>query len=185
MSIKGFVLILTAIGLTSNCEKIDWEEEEKSTEEGTTALVVPVSVGYGTQEAPYIVEQVMKGTNIGSGLKWYIGYVVGSTYSTMKNAVFEGETSYTSNILLSSDSTCQNIDRCIPVELKSASIQQKLSLHHNEARFRQCVVVKARFGQYFRTNGLRDVQTGYWLPAFDLSQIKATPAEWQEWHSTY
>ena len=67
MTLKGFVLILTALGVTSSCEKIDWEEEENSTEEGTTALVVPISVGYGTQEAPYTVEQVITNANIGSG----------------------------------------------------------------------------------------------------------------------
>ena len=104
----------------------------------------------------------------------------------MDNCIFEEETTYTSNILLSSNSTCDSIEECIPVELNSSTLKKALSLYYNSDKFRKCLIIKGRFGQYFRTNGIRDIREGYWLPNLDLSTLKnATPADWQEWHEWY
>lgn len=177
------LLIVATQCLVVGCDKYDWTEEEGETTE-STQVIVPSALGYGTQEAPYTVGQVLNG-GLSSSRAWFIGYVVGSTYSTMQNCVFEAETSYTSNILISDNPECTSEDECVPVELKSAKLQQNLSLYYNRTHFQQCIMVRGRYNKYFRVNGIRDLQAGYWLPGFDISTIKPTPTEWEEWVDTY
>ncbi len=182
---RSLCLLLVAATLytTAGCNKYDWAEEEGKTTE-KTQVIVPSSLGLGTQEAPFTVGQVLNG-ELASTQAWFIGYVVGSTYSTMNNAIFEAETSYTSNILISDTPECTSVSQCVPVELKNSSLQQSLSLYYNHTNFQQCIVVKGRHAQYFRVHGIRDLQTGYYLPGFDISTIKPTPTEWEEWVETY
>lgn len=180
---------LLAVCLIWSCEKIDLDEEEDNTVT-TTSTVMPTSLGKGTQESPYPIDFVLRGKDgngaeLTSAYNWYIGYVVGSTYSTMRNPMFEAESSYTSNVLLSFNPTCQTTEECVPLELPSATMQKAVSLYYNSDKFRSCIMVKARFGQYFRTNGLRDTQEAYWLTGFDISMINPTPPQWEEWDFTY
>ena len=181
MSRTCFIGFFLALCLLGSCEKIDITDPEEETKEH----IVPTSLGLGTQNSPYTVEQIQSG-ELSQKVSWFIGYVVGSTYNTMDHCIFEEETTYTSNILLSSNSTCDSIEECIPVELNSSTLKKALSLYYNSDKFRKCLIIKGRFGQYFRTNGIRDIREGYWLPNLDLSTLKnATPAEWQEWHEWY
>ena len=185
-------ICLLAACLIGGCEKVDLgdEEDEDIVPTNTVTFARPTSIGEGTQEAPYTIDFVLSGTDengaaLSSGYRWYIGYVVGSTYSTMDNCIFEAETSYTSNVLVSANPKCESTDECVPVELKTANLQKTVSLYYNSDKFRSCILLKARFGQYFRTNGLRDMQEVYWLAGFDISTLNPTPPEWEEWDSTY
>lgn len=177
-------LIVATLCVTTGCDKYDWTEEESEATQEETQVIVPSSLGYGTQIAPYTVGQVLNG-GLKSSQAWFIGYVVGSTYSTMNNAIFEAETNYTSNILISDSPECTSTEQCVPVELKSAKLQQEFSLHYNSSHFRQCIMVRGRYNKYFRVNGIRDLQAAYYLPGFDISTIKPTPTEWEEWVDTY
>ena len=177
-------LIATTLCAFAGCEKYDWTEEEGETTQEETQVIVPSSLGYGTQIAPYTVGQVLNG-GLKSSPAWFIGYVVGSTYSTMNNAIFEAETNYTSNILISDSPECTSTEQCVPVELKSAKFQQEFSLHYNNTRFRQGIMLRGRCNKYFRVNGIRDLRAAYYLPGFDISTIKPTPTEWEEWVDTY
>lgn len=179
MSLRNAFLLAASLCLISACEKIDLEEENGDSD---AEHIVPHTVGMGTQEAPYTVEQVING-GLRTTVNWFIGYVVGSTYNTMDNCVFEEETSYTSNILLSDNPYCESADECIPIELKSATLQKKFSLYYNSGNFRQCVILLGRFGQYFRRNGIRDLRDGYWLPGFDYHDI--LPTDWEEIENKY
>jgi len=166
------------------CEKVDFGEENGALPSKIEEKK-PLSVGQGTQESPYTVGQVLQG-GLPTGLNWFVGYVVGSTYKTMANCLFEGETTYTSNILLSADSLCQSSEECIPVELKSTTLQKSLSLCYNSVHFRQCVMLQGRVGVYFRCNGIRELGAGYWLDGFDISFLPATsPIEWEEREEEY
>lgn len=187
--ILTILIAVLTVGLTA-CEKVTLveEEEEEKVKQSTLPGIEPIeprSVGLGTQYAPFTVEQVLKAENLNSILSWFVGYVVGSTYSTMDNAIFEAETSYESNILLSSDSMCTDREKCIPVELKTATLQKQFSLHYNSSQFRQCIVLQGRANQYFRVNGIRDVRQGYWLPHFSLKTINPDPANWEDRDFTY
>lgn len=179
---RAYIWPLLACCLLTGCEKIEIDDPENNS--GDAEQIIPTSLGMGSQLSPYTVEQVMNG-EVESGERWFVGYVVGSTHTTMKNALFTPQTTYTSNILISMDSTCQTTDDCIPVELKSA-VQKQLALPYNAENFQQCVMLRGQMLQYFRTNGIRQVDQGYYLPHFDISLLRsAAPAEWQERHERY
>ena len=181
---KHLFWVATLLFLFSGCEKIDVESDTES--DSSIEYITPISIGNGTQLSPYSVMDVLNENVPNHKPYWFIGYAVGSTYSTMKNPIFEAEISYKTNILLSDDPNCENANACIPIELHTSSIQKALSLYYQSEHFRQCVMVQGRTGDYFRVKGLRSVDAGYWLPELDLSTLeRTTPTEWQEWNISY
>lgn len=181
MSIPKTLGLAFAFCILYACEKVDVDTEDNTTD---VASVRPTSLGEGTQSSPYTVPQVLAGEMDGK-LHWYIGYVVGSTYTSMENAIFEDETTNKSNILISANKYCESADEAVPVDLKTATLQKKFSLVYNPQRFRQCIILKGRFGKYFRRNGIREIAEAYWLPDIDLDNLDPTvldpsPTEWNE-----
>ena len=186
MNVKGAALAILLTCLIGGCEKVDLDaDSQEKNGNNSQEQVVPISYGLGTQESPLLASQVLSGDGLSSSQYWVIGYVVGSTYQNMNNATFEAETTNVRNILLSMDYNCEDTKNCIPVELPTVGTQKALSLYHNNHLFRQCVMVLGQYGRYFNRNGIRNVQTGYWLPNFDLSNIKIAPTEWQEQNMSY
>ena len=183
MNIRNAFIVATSLCLLSACEKIDLEKEEG----GNDGVVhtVPTRTGEGTQEAPYTVGQVLYGETPIAQEAWVIGYLVGSTYRTMANAIYAAQTTYSGNILLSYDSLCNSADKCIAVELTSKTMQERLSLASDSTRFRKCVVVNGTLGRYFTRLGLREAITGYLLPNTDLQIIDPQPTEWDETEEKY
>ena len=178
--------MLAATGLLLGCEKVDIGDDDATEDANENFLSIkPTSSGLGTQDAPLLVEQILRGDDIPSGESWVIGYVVGSTYRSMAMADFSGKASYTSNVLLSSDSLCADADRCIPVELATNAMQRLLSLPHNPSHHRQCAMVYGKPERYFSRNGLRNTSIAYWLPGFCLSDIITLPSEWNDWEASY
>ena len=182
--VRTIFCLASCLFFATACEKIDLEKEGEGNEPAFTQIV-PQRSGEGTQEAPLMVEQVINGDTLSSRYYWVIGYVVGSTYRSINNATFEASTTYASNILLASDSTCTSVDKCIPVELKSNKMQQIASLPNNPGRHRQCIMVQGQYGRYFSRPGLRDTRAAYWLPGFDVASIVTAPIQWDERDSIY
>lgn len=162
------------------CEKIDLAEEAVKGEEVPENLTF-LGTGKGTQEAPFTVEDVLKGISAESpdGF-WVIGYVVGATYSTIKNAEFKVYTFYDSNILLAADSTCRDYQTCIPIELNTKALKEKFSLPSHPERFHQCLLIKGFPATYFKVNGIRRPSAGYWLGEFDINSISGEPEAWTQ-----
>ena len=182
--VRTILCLVSCLLSVTGCEKIDLEKEGGGGEP-VVAQTLPLRSGEGTQESPLMVEQVIESDTLSARYYWVIGYVVGSTYRTMGNAVFEATTTYDSNILLASDSTCTSVDRCIPVELKSTKIRQIASLPSNPGLHRQCIMVQGQYGRYFSRPGLRETRSAYWLPGFDISSIVTAPIQWNERDSLF
>ena len=164
-------LLLAALLAVASCEKLDFSEEEVSGGDVPVTIDI-IGTGEGTMEKPYTVEDIQAGEMFGNtGESWVIGYVVGATYSSMKNATFGPYTYYSSNILLSSDSLCNDPAKCIPVELSSADVKRRFSLSENEKGFRKCLLVRGWPALYFKVNGLRSVSAGMWIQGYDLQGI--------------
>lgn len=183
MTSRHTLSLLSALFLLHACEKVDVSPDKGA--DASVQRIVPTSLGQGTQDSPYTVSQVLSG-EAGAGMtSWVCGYNVGSTYRTMNNAIFEAQTTYNGNILISDDSLCTDKSRCIAVELTSTAVQQSLSLVGNPHRFRQCVVVKGLLGRYFSQPGIRDAQSGYYIEGFDIADIDTSPSDWDESSFTY
>ncbi len=181
---RRFLLLFAAAVLIGACEKIDLEEDNPSanTEDN---YIVPKKTGKGTQNAPFTPEQFLKEESLTGGTCWIVGYAVGSTYRTMNNAVFSATGAYTANLLLAEDSLCIDVSQCIPIELTS-SVQSTLSLGSHPECFHRCILVEGAIGRYFSQRGLRNVKSGYWLPAsFNLRDIDISPTDWEERDETF
>jgi len=162
----------------AGCQKLDFSETEEDVDDTPENLTF-IGTGEGTMEAPYTVGDILGGkTEKSTDGCWVIGYVVGATYSSIKNAQFDALTYYESNILLASDSMCQDYLECVPVELNTKAMKEKCGLPSNPERWRKCLLVKGTPGLYFKVNGLRRAAAGHWLGQFDIKSILSEPEEW-------
>lgn len=161
----------------SACQKYDFSEEAELSPDEEWRM--PVGTGEGTVLRPYTAEDIRSG-NFSSGEEcWVIGYVVGAAYQSIANSEFSPSTTFTRNILLSSDSICTSYMSCLPVELSSTSLQKRFALPHNPQGFRQCLMLRGTPRTYYNKNGLRDIRTGHWMYHFDISSIHPRPQEWK------
>ena len=174
---KGFVAVLCALAFCA-CNRVDLPEAEKDKDKEVIAL--PIGVGEGTSERPWTVEQVLKGAAKPGKAGWVIGYAVGAVYQTLENPSFETDLTYTSNIILASDSLCEDATLCVPVELSTKVMKEGFSIPYNQDCLHQCVMMHGMVGTYFKTKGLRTCDTGLWLMGFDISSISSLPEEWHE-----
>ncbi len=173
-----------ALALLS-CEKIDFDTSSYS---GSSAdnYVEPWGHGLGTQERPLTPDEMLNGIRPQTTATcWVMGYAVGSAYSSMSNSLFEVPTSYQNNILLASDSLCEDASLCVPVELSTTSTKTSFSLYYNPENFRQFIVICGTYGQYYSQTGIRQATEGYWISGFDMSSIVIPPEEWEEMDMTY
>ena len=173
-----FLMVCMALPFSS-CQKQILEDEEDGGE--TPAHVFPRGTGEGTFEFPFTVRDVQEGNASNAlGAVWVIGYAVGSAYRSLDNASFTLENASHTSLLLSADSLCIDVSRCIPVELSTAKWQSLFSLPSNPSGLHQCVMLMGVPSLYYRKNGLRSLSEGQWLYGFDISSISREPQEWDE-----
>ena len=139
-----------------------------------TRAVRLVGTGEGTRDCPYTIADFCALELSADEPVWVVGYVVGTAPRSMGNAVFSADADNGSNILLSSDSLCTDIARCIPVELSTAGSKASFSLPANAGHFRKCLLIEGVPSTYLYTKGLRRVSAGLWLDGFDISSVEPT-----------
>lgn len=155
----------------ASCEQPDmptaWEDTSSGTEGGITQPPQEEmgGTGEGTAKAPYTVADVQ---DAGAGLYdeygWVVGYVVGYTVRSMKNAAFTAEGAGQSNILIADRADETDPEYCMPIELKSADAKRSLSLLQNPEKLGRYVRLCGTFGRYFSVSGMREVDLYEWLP---------------------
>lgn len=175
---KLTVSILCLVLLLPSCQQMSLEEETGGS--SGTSCASPVGFGEGTAERPFTVGDVMKGKAAQSQSQvWVIGYAVGSAYRSLDKATFSPSSASSSSLLLSADSACTQVSRCIPVELGSAKWQNQFALSRQPAGFRQCVMLRGVPSKYYNKNGLRSLSAGRWFLGLDLSCVSRDPQEWE------
>ncbi len=174
---KPLALLAGLALLLGSCQRLALDEEPGSGTGGQASL--PTGTGLGTEGCPFTVGDVIDGTaSEQGGTVWVVGYAVGAAYRTLAAADFSPHVTVASNILLSADSLCSDVTRCIPVELSTSKWQTLLSLPSNPDGYRQCVLVQGTPATYYKTSGLRKVCAGRWLYGWDLSSVSRDPQEW-------
>lgn len=170
--------LLCLVLLLPSCQQMSLEEETGGS--GGTSCATPVGFGEGTAERPFTVADVQKGRAVASQAQvWVIGYAVGSAYRSLDNATFSPSAASSSSLLLSADSACTQVSRCIPVELGSVKWQRQFALSQQPAGFRQCVMLRGVPSKYYNKNGLRSLSAGRWFLGLDLSCVSRDPQEWE------
>ncbi len=183
MSLARLLAFALSLTLLCACESYSLDDLDSasgtSSSGASSSSLEPTSHGLGTQQSPLTPDDMLEGIAPESSTEcWVMGYVVGSTYRSMSNAVFGTPTSYTSNILLACDSLCRDASQCIAAELTKTSAQNSFSLCLHPEGVRQFVVLRGTYGAYFSRAGIRAVSEGYWLPGFDLAGIPSASQGW-------
>lgn len=172
---RVFFFLLSFI-IVCSCQQVETEQAEASQAVSPTFLF---GTGEGTILRPFTANDIIENKFNNSGTSvWVLGYVIGATYRTMNNSIFSDTTQYCSNILISTDSTCTNIEKCIPVELSNQKLQKSYSLPYNPSGFRKCILLHGTPKTYFNRNGLRNIDEGHWMYGFDISTIKPDIQKW-------
>ena len=159
------------------CQKMDLTDETDNTAADDSELTAKIiGSGEGSRVRPYTVTDICSLELSGSEAVWVMGYMVGTAPRSMNNAVFTIDAENQSNLLLSSDSLCTDIDHCIPVELSTAKNKANFSLPTNIEHFHQCLLIKGIPSNYLYRKGLRSIFAGLWMDGFDISTV--APSEW-------
>lgn len=164
--------------LLACCQKADLtvDPEKRDPSEAQEQAANIMGTGEGTQDYPFTVTDIRSMSLSYSEAVWVVGYMVGTAQRSMNNAMFSADAANQSNILLSSDSLCNDTAHCIPIELSSDKWRKNLSLPTNAMHFRKCLLVKGIPSRYLYRKGLRSVSAGLWLDGFDISSV--APQEW-------
>lgn len=164
--------------LLACCQKVDpiVEPNDAENTDNSEETIAVIGTGEGTRSCPYTVADIRSLPLSGSEAVWVIGYMVGTSPTSMNNASFSINAENQSNILLSYDSLCTDTALCIPVELTSTKNRKSFSLPTNIEHFRKCLLIKGIPRRYLYRKGLRDVSAGLWMDGFDIASV--APQEW-------
>lgn len=161
----GIALALLA-GWTA-CEKVNFPQDLSDADTGgagTGEVLDTDSTGMGTASAPAVVEDLKKRETDFLGRScWVMGYIVGYTERTMKNATFTAEGAVQSNVLLADSPREREPGNCVPVELKTDKWKKQLSLAYKPENLGKKVAVHGLINKYFSVAGVRDMDDFAWV----------------------
>ena len=125
-----------------------------SVENGETPT--PSGIGDGTENNPYNVPGAMaKGEQTGAWVKAFIvGWVDGQAYDT--GAKFNSEATVKSNILIAASADETDVTKCMPVQLPTGDVRNKLNLQDNPGNLKKEVLLFGDIATYFKVVGIKN-----------------------------
>ena len=116
------------------------------------------TVGNGTAENPYTVEDIKKHGATGSNV-FVKAYIVGFVpEKAIDDAKFTAEgCEATSNVLIAASADETSVDNVMPVQLPSGDVRNAINLKDNPANIKQEVVLCGNIETYFGKTGLKSV----------------------------
>lgn len=116
------------------------------------------TVGNGTAENPYTVEDIKKSGAKGSNV-FVKAYIVGFVPDkAIDEAKFTAEgCEATSNVLIAASADETSVDNVMPVQLPSGDVRNAINLKDNPANIKQEVVLCGNIETYFGKTGLKSV----------------------------
>lgn len=124
--------------------------------EGQTEVTVPD--GDGSQDSPYNVTQIIaKGADNSETGVWVKGYIVGSVPDKYWSGAEFGvsATSSETNLVLAPTADCNDINKCIPIQLPAA-IRGALNLKANPGNLGRLISLKGNAVKFFGVAGLKE-----------------------------
>lgn len=124
--------------------------------EGQTEVTVPD--GDGSQDSPYNVTQIIaKGADNSETGVWVKGYIVGSVPDINWSGAEFGvsATSSETNLVLAPTADCNDINKCIPIQLPAA-IRGALNLKANPGNLGRLISLKGNAVKFFGVAGLKE-----------------------------
>lgn len=161
-----------------SCERVTFPQEDpEGGEEGVTVVVSdPDRTGDGTVGAPATVTDLkLREQDFLGRTCWVTGYIVGYVERTLKNAAFTADGAVQSNVLLASEPGVEDVDDCVPVELKTEKWKKMLSLAYMPENLGRRVAVHGTVNTYFGVAGVRSVNSVSWVK--DVEEEPQDPVE--------
>lgn len=124
--------------------------------EGQTEVTVPD--GDGSQDSPYNVTQIIaKGADNSETGVWVKGYIVGSVPDKYWSGAEFGvsATSSETNLVLAPTADCNDINKCIPIQLPAA-IRGALNLKANPGNLGRLISLKGNALKFYGVAGLKE-----------------------------
>ena len=114
----------------------------------------------GTEENPYVVEQVLDGS--AKGIQWVKGYIVGwiKGMSISSGANFNAPATTDGNILVAETAGETDYNYCIAIQLPAGAVRAALNLKDNPANLGKAVKLKGSIEKYFGVPGMKNLTDG-------------------------
>ncbi len=116
------------------------------------------TVGKGTAESPYTVDDVVLLNNPGTKA-WVKGYIVGSAADKTADSftTATGEEASATNVFIAASASETDYTKCIPVQLPAGEIREALNLQANPGNLGKSVTLYGSLEKYFGLNGVKTV----------------------------
>ncbi|MDE6315966.1 MAG: hypothetical protein K2L71_05830, partial [Muribaculaceae bacterium] len=116
------------------------------------------TVGKGTAESPYTVDDVVLLNNPGTKA-WVKGYIVGSAADKTADSftTATGEVASATNVFIAASASETDYTKCLPVQLPAGEIREALNLQANPGNLGKSVTLYGSLEKYFGLNGVKTV----------------------------
>ncbi len=119
-------------------------------------IIVDIDTVHSTKENPLIVSDAIANQN--GTLQWVKGYIVGFVSGmNISGATFGTSGASETNIMIAASASETNVNNCIPVQLPSGDIRNKLNLSANAGNLGKEVILYGELTTYFGTAGIKNV----------------------------
>ncbi|MCD8318828.1 MAG: DUF6359 domain-containing protein [Paraprevotella sp.] len=184
------VLVAALCCIALSCQKVELPSEDG---EDTTQPGQASTTPGGTEDADPLPPEYVETYTVADIQEQYageeldfdyevgvVGYIVEScTGNTISSALFSADGASRSNILIADSKGETDVDRCLPVELKSGSdVRDGLNLADHPENIGQRVYLYSLVKKYFRVVGLRSTLYYRWVAGGeDEPEQPETPEE--------
>lgn len=148
------------IALFYNCGSSGstWEVKDIAVKKGSIGVTptppTPIGEGDGSYESPYTITDAQAHQGVSAFVKGYIvGYIPGQK---LAEAVFNGNATVASNIIIAASADETDYSKCLPVQLLGGSdIRAALNLMDNSSLYKKEVLLYGSLEKYFGTAGMK------------------------------
>lgn len=154
------------LGLLTSCEKVniptegDESDEEEEEPKPNPEPTPDPEKGYLTVKEA----QNLYNNGVSDTATWIVGYIVGTTKSSIKNVIFSTSTSVRSNVILADNINENNSKNCFPVMLSTkGTFRNDLNLVDHPENWHRSIMLYGSLSTYFNVAGVRDIfQYSWW-----------------------
>lgn len=177
MRVSLWVLILCVTSIVGACQKVELptQDDVKGEQSGADTGSSGENSG-GTTATVNTVSQLLEAypnlTNEDEYETRVVGYIVGFCDGTsISHAKFTAEEARASNLLIADSRHETNVERCMPVELKSGTdVRSELNLETHPENLGKKVWLYGMVKRYFSVTGLKNVEAYKWIEEGDSEE---------------
>lgn len=146
--------IVVAFCYTATSKSSTWEVKNFKLEKGTSSNGSSEPIDAVEYTIPQAIEAFANGKEEYAIIK---GYIVGAIDLSYTNCIF-GTTTVKTNVLIAENADEKDKTKCIPVELPTGEILDKVNLKDNPDNYRREITFTGKITEFYTVAGLKDVR---------------------------